>query len=125
MPTSPASYHSAGWLMRPTAICAGHIARGADRSALRQRGARALGFPRWHRARRSHAQAFPPPLTMLEWNNGNTERVAKRVSRGASAAPGGLRAGAGLRIGTVGPDLALARQAAFFPSAGGSSRTNS
>jgi hypothetical protein len=54
--------------MRPTAICAGHIACDADRSALRPRAARALGFPRCRRARRSRAQAFRPPLTRLEWN---------------------------------------------------------
>jgi len=41
--------------------------------------------------------------------------LAKRIPRCARAAPGGLRAGAGPRIGAVGPDLALARQAAFFP----------
>jgi len=45
-----------------------HSACGARRSALRRRGARALGFPRWHRARRSHSQAPLPPPTMLEWN---------------------------------------------------------
>ena len=39
-----------------------HGARGADRSALRRRGARALGLPRWRRARRFHPQALPPPL---------------------------------------------------------------
>src|SRR5215471_13509569 len=61
------------------------------------------------------------------WNgtNGKAERMAKRVSRCASAAPGGLRAGASPRIRAVGRDLALARHAAFSPSAGGSSSTNS
>jgi len=50
--------------------------------------------------------------------NGKAERVAKRVSRCASAAPGSLRAGTGPRIRAIGPDLALARQAPFFPLAG-------
>ena len=46
--------------------------------------------------------------------NGQAQSVAKRVSRRASAALGGLRAGAGPRIRAVGLNLAVARQAAFF-----------
>ena len=47
--------------------------------------------------------------------------MADRVSRRASAALVGLRAGAGPRIRAVGLDLAVARQAAFFPLAGAAS----
>ena len=56
--------------------------------------------------------------------NGETEPVATRVSDRASSTLGGLRSGAGTRIGAVGPDLALAGHAALFPSADfGSSMT--
>jgi hypothetical protein len=48
--------------------------------------------------------------------NGKAERVAKRVSRRASAPLDGLRAGAGQRIRAIGLDLAVAGQAASFPS---------
>jgi len=60
--------HNIGCSKYRTGIDGAHSARGADRSALRRRGARALGLPRWHPARRSHPQAFPPLLTMLDWN---------------------------------------------------------
>jgi hypothetical protein len=50
--------------------------------------------------------------------NGQAQPVAKRVSGRASAALGGLRPGADPRIRAVGLDLAVARQAAFFPLAG-------
>ena len=52
--------------------------------------------------------------------------MTKGVSGRAGAALRGLRAGAGPRIGAVGLDLAVARQAAFFPLAGvGSISSNS
>src|SRR5262249_41825727 len=60
--------HNMGCSEHRTAIDGSPSARGADRSALRRRGARALGFPRWRLARRFRAQTFPPLLTMLDWN---------------------------------------------------------
>src|SRR5262249_24172401 len=59
-----------------------HSARGADRSALRRLGARALGFPHWRRAPRSHPQAFPRPLTRLEWNQRDGEARFSLRERG-------------------------------------------
>jgi hypothetical protein len=47
--------------------------------------------------------------------NRQAQTVAKSVSGRAAAALCGLRAGAGPRILAVSPDLAVARQAAFFP----------
>src|SRR5438874_13671103 len=47
--------------------------------------------------------------------NGQAQSIAKRVSGSAGAARRGLWPGASPRIFTVGPDLALARHAAFFP----------
>src|SRR5262249_38622951 len=64
----PNSYRSGDRPMRRTAIYGGHIARGADRSAHRRLGGRSRGFPRWRRARQSHALACPPHLIMLDWN---------------------------------------------------------
>src|SRR5262249_19935300 len=46
---------------------------------------------------------------------GKAQTVTNRVSRRASAALHGLRAGASACILAIGPDLAVARHAAFFP----------
>ena len=60
--------HNEGRPRCGTAIDGGHFARGANRSLPRRLGAPALGFARSRPGRRSPAQAFPPPLTMLDWN---------------------------------------------------------
>src|SRR6516165_7839011 len=59
-PSSLASYHSEDRPMRRTAIYGGHIARGADRSALRRLDARGLGFPRCLEEFRQDRPQSPP-----------------------------------------------------------------
>ena len=66
-------------------------------------------------------------LIEQDWLGANwqAQPVAKCVPRRASAAPCSLGTSAGPRIRAVGLDLALARQAAFFPLAGASSTSKS
>ena len=100
--------------IRLKVIDTGHIARGAGRSELQPLAARALKVPGLPCHRRSRSQAFPLPLPVLDLSGLEGLSVAKRISRRAGAALGGAGACAGLRIGAVGLNLAVARHPRFF-----------
>src|SRR5206468_9755990 len=74
--------------MSGSGIDGGHIAHGADRSALRRFGALGLGSPRWRRARQSPAAAFPSPLTLADRNKpkGSTHGEGRFASSGRDLA---------------------------------------
>jgi hypothetical protein len=90
-----------------------HSARAVSRSALRRCAGRVPVFPGWRPSRQSSARALPTLQTRLDRNRRQAQGVAKRVSRRVRTAPCGFRAGAGLSVGAVGPDLTLTGHAAL------------
>ena len=85
-----------------------HNARGANRSALRRRGVRVLGFRRWPLARQFRGQALQPLRIAQDWKRRAGSARGEAVSRRARATGGGFRATAGPRVLTIGPDFARA-----------------